>query len=182
MPWEQPSPSEWSVADTTEDIEPIDQRHTNNELRGSGSEFSNQICFCEIEEDQGATHSSDTIIIPEANTIYSQEWRHLEPSLRVQSEELVLEFMNYHKEEIKMYLPIVMPLTNLSHKDNTDKFGPEEEHAFITLKLCLIQAPILARSNFEKTFIHQIDWSKFAIGAILAQKLDGKREKCDCLL
>jgi hypothetical protein len=61
-------------------------------------------------------------------------------------------------------------LTNLLKKDTVFVWTPTENQAFVALKTALIQAPILAISNFHKQFIIETDASGGGIGAVLQQK------------
>jgi hypothetical protein len=44
------------------------------------------------------------------------------------------------------------------------------------LKAALVDAPVLTRPNFKRTFWLDVDWSPKGVGAILSQK-EGKFEK-----
>jgi hypothetical protein len=50
------------------------------------------------------------------------------------------------------------------------------ERAYQTLKTALVNAPILTRPDFKRTFWLDVDWSPKGVGAILSQK-DGKFER-----
>jgi hypothetical protein len=63
-------------------------------------------------------------------------------------------------------------------KKNTPYIWSDGQHdAFEKLKTCLMTPPILAYPNFEKPFILYTDASTFALGAILSQKDEDKRER-----
>jgi hypothetical protein len=47
---------------------------------------------------------------------------------------------------------------------------------FVALKRKLLEAPILIRLDFNKSFILDVDWSIKGVGAILSQKF-GKQEQ-----
>jgi hypothetical protein len=50
------------------------------------------------------------------------------------------------------------------------------EQAYQALKTALVNAPILTRADFKRTFWLDVDWSPKGVGTILSQK-DGKFEK-----
>jgi len=53
--------------------------------------------------------------------------------------------------------------------------GPEQEHAFKTLKQCLTRGPILALPDYSRQFVLETDASIRGIGGVLSQDFpDGK--------
>ncbi|XP_072166079.1 uncharacterized protein [Diadema setosum] len=52
-------------------------------------------------------------------------------------------------------------------------WGPEEESAFVKLKECLANPPVLRLPDFEKTFMLKADASDSGLGAVLMQEHDG---------
>jgi hypothetical protein len=50
------------------------------------------------------------------------------------------------------------------------------QQAFQELKATLVDAPILTRPDFKKTFCLDVDWLPRGVGAILSQK-EGRFEK-----
>ncbi len=61
-----------------------------------------------------------------------------------------------------------MPLFDLTKKDQSFLWTPTCQEAFDTLKLRLIEAPILVRLDFERPFILDVDWSIKGIGLVLS--------------
>ncbi|GES92855.1 retroviral-like aspartic protease 1 [Rhizophagus clarus] len=55
--------------------------------------------------------------------------------------------------------------------------GNDQVDSFEYLKTCLMTPPILSYPNFEKPFILYTDASTFALGAILSQKNEDKKER-----
>lgn len=82
-----------------------------------------------------------------------------------------LGMANYYRRFIPNFSEISSPLTNLLRKKpKTITWNPLAEQSFISLKECLIAAPILANPNFEKPFQIQTDASDSAIAAVLTQQ------------
>jgi hypothetical protein len=67
-------------------------------------------------------------------------------------------------------------LDQLLKKNTPYIWSKDQNDAFEKLKTCLMMPPILAYPNFSKPFILYIDASTFALGAILSQKNEDKRE------
>ena len=65
---------------------------------------------------------------------------------------------------------IATPLNELVKKGVVYKWGKDQEKAFETLKLKLINAPLLALPNFSKTFGIECDASNVGIGVVLLQE------------
>jgi len=68
-------------------------------------------------------------------------------------------------------------LNKLLRKKFIYQWTEEQQEAFENLKKCLTTAPILAYPNFERPFIVYTDASTAAIGAILSQRDDDKKER-----
>ena len=85
-------------------------------------------------------------------------------------------FANYHRNFIKAFAEISVPLYGLTGKN---KFHWEQEHqdAFDKLKIALCSAPVLTIPTKDGRFILDTDASDFAIGAELLQIQDGV-ERC----
>jgi hypothetical protein len=62
------------------------------------------------------------------------------------------------------------------HLRHLDKVLCRLREAYQTLKTALVNAPILTRLDFKRTFWLDVDWSPKGVGAILSQK-DGKFER-----
>jgi len=84
---------------------------------------------------------------------------------------------SYYQKFVKNFSSIAEPLNRLLKKNVPYVWGKDQHDAFERLKTCLITPPILAYPNFEKPFIVYTDASTFALGAILSQKDDSKRER-----
>ena len=87
-----------------------------------------------------------------------------------------LGMINYFRKFIKNCASECKPLTMLCKKEQEFEWKDEQEQAFKKLKRLLVEAPILAFADFDKTFILETDASKHALGAVLMQKdEDGKK-------
>ena len=82
---------------------------------------------------------------------------------------------------IKGFAKIAAPLYDLTSGDNKDKksehvdLSPEAHEAFDCLKAAILQAPILAFPDFNKSFLLETDASGRGLGAVLSQKqADGR--------
>jgi len=64
----------------------------------------------------------------------------------------------------------------LTRKDVAFVWDVDYEQAYQALKAALVDAPILARPDFKRTFWLDVDWSPKGVGAILSQK-EGKFER-----
>jgi len=61
-----------------------------------------------------------------------------------------------------------VPLFDLTKKDQSFLWTPFYQKAFDTLKLKLIEAPILVRPDFERPFILDGDWFIKGVGSVLS--------------
>ncbi|XP_071499059.1 uncharacterized protein [Diadema antillarum] len=86
-----------------------------------------------------------------------------------------LGLCGYYRDYIPNYADIALPLTNLTRKGRPGDvvWGPEEESAFVKLKECLANPPVLRLPDFEKTFMLKVDASDSGLGAVLMQEHDG---------
>ena len=63
----------------------------------------------------------------------------------------------------------MLPLTQLTKKNQAFVWTPEADKAFTQLKEAFTSAPVLAHVDPEKPFIIEADASDFALGSILSQ-------------
>lgn len=79
-----------------------------------------------------------------------------------------LGLANYYLRFMYHYSIITRPLTDLLKKEGF-RWNTKAEQAFANLKIALAIAPVLALSDFTKTFIIETDPSGIGIGAVLMQ-------------
>jgi hypothetical protein len=87
-----------------------------------------------------------------------------------------LGLTGYYRKYVKGYSSLASPLFDLTRKDATFVWDKSCEQAYQTLKAALVNALVLTRPDFKRTFWLDVDWSPKGVGAILSQK-DGKFER-----
>ena len=102
--------------------------------------------------------------------------RAMKPPRHTRDVRSFLGLVGYYRRFIHHFSNIARPLNKLLHKDFQWTWGFDQEAAFGKLKECLQRSPILIRPDHNREFILQTDWSRFAVGAILAQRLTDRRE------
>jgi hypothetical protein len=88
-----------------------------------------------------------------------------------------LGVVGYFRQFIPDYATIARPLYLLLKKEVKFSWGEEQAQALQAFKKALTTAPVLAFPDFEKEFILTTDASGYAVGAILMQEDDNKRER-----
>ncbi|GET03433.1 retroviral-like aspartic protease 1 [Rhizophagus clarus] len=83
---------------------------------------------------------------------------------------------SYYQKFVKNFSRIVEPLNRLLKKNTPFVWRNDQVDSFKYLKNCLMTPPILSYPNFKKPFILYTDASTFALGAILSQKNEDKKE------
>ncbi len=94
----------------------------------------------------------------------------------VTSVRLFLGLTGYYRKYIRGYSRLVGPLFELTRKDVAFVWNMGCEHAYQALKTTLVDAPVLSRPDFKRTFWLDVDWSPKGVRAILSQK-EGRFEK-----
>lgn len=89
-----------------------------------------------------------------------------------------LGLLNYYRKWVKNFSIIAKPLYILLQKDIKFDWNSEHETAFATLKNSLLSPPLLKFPDYKKTFFIFCDACDIGIGAVLAQKYEGK----DCAI
>jgi hypothetical protein len=84
---------------------------------------------------------------------------------------------SYYRKFIKGFSTIVEPLNRLLKKNVSYRWTTDQQKAFENLKDCLTSPPILAYPDLDKPYILYTDASTYALGAILSQKGDDKKER-----
>jgi len=87
-----------------------------------------------------------------------------------------LRLIGYYRKYIKGYARLAAPLFELTRKDVDFLWDAGCQQAFQALRTALVEAPILIRPNFKRSFCLDVDWSPKGVGAILSQR-EGKLEK-----
>jgi len=87
-----------------------------------------------------------------------------------------LGLTGYYRKYIKGYARLVVPLFELTRKDVDFLWDAGCQQAFQALRTALVEAPILTRPDFKRSFCLDVDWSPKGVGAILSQR-EGKLEK-----
>ena len=77
-------------------------------------------------------------------------------------------FANFYKRFIKNFSAIAQPLTDLTKKDRSWRWGPEEQNAFDKLIKAFTTPSILKHFDPTKEIIIETNASNFAIGCILS--------------
>jgi hypothetical protein len=76
---------------------------------------------------------------------------------------------SFYRRFVKDFSTIAAPLTEIIKKNVGFHWGSDQANAFATLKERLCSTPVLALSDFNKTFEIECDASRIRIGAVLMQ-------------
>ena len=117
----------------------------------------------------GYVVSSDGIAMDPMKVQAILEWK---TPLSVRDVQCFLGFANFYRKFIKDYSKVVLPLTQLTHKDQPFIWSSDASEAFESLKRAFTTAPILAHVDPTKRFILEADASDFALGSVLSQTGD----------
>jgi hypothetical protein len=82
-----------------------------------------------------------------------------------------LGLCGFFRRFVEHYATIAKPLTSLTSGQYTNPipWSPAAQHAFVTLKQRLLEAPILMLPDFSQPFEIEVDASGVALGAMLLQ-------------
>lgn len=114
----------------------------------------------------------DGLQLDEENIKTVKEWPRPETTRHV---EQFLGLMNYHRNFMKDYARIAVPLYGLTGKAKF-VWRTEHEEAFQQIKEALTQAPVLGLPNKRDPFILDTDASDIAIGAVVSQVQKGEEK------
>ena len=84
----------------------------------------------------------------------------------------VLGFANYFRRFLSGYANIAKPLDEITGRNVQFQWNEERQLAFETLKLALLDAPVLRLADLSKAFQIFTDTSGVALGAVLLQETD----------
>jgi hypothetical protein len=110
--------------------------------------------------------SKDGVRVDPKNIEAMQDWLHPKTLKRFC---LFLGLTGYYHKFVKNYGKIAAPLTALL-KNNSFTWTPAAAQAFQTLKTTMCTTPVLALSDFTKTFVLECDASGKGISAVLMQE------------
>ena len=80
----------------------------------------------------------------------------------------------FYKRFIRDFLKIARPLCRLLEKDAKFNFDESCQYSFEEIKSRLVEAPIIAKPDWNKEFEIMCDANDYAMGAVLGQKVDNK--------
>ena len=103
----------------------------------------------------------------------------LPPPINVAEVRSFLGLVGYYRTFVKRFSDKAAPLNALLRKEQAWKWTPECPNAFEVLKGEITARPVSAYPDFSKPFRLYTDASNIGLGAILAQRQNGK-EKIIC--
>ena len=78
----------------------------------------------------------------------------------------------FYRRFIRDFSKVAMPLCRLLEKDTKLKFYESYQRSFEEIKSRLVEAPIMAKQDWNKEFEIMCDASDYAMGAVLGQRTD----------
>ena len=120
----------------------------------------------------GYTISSSGISMDPAKVKTVLDWK---TPQSVRDVQCFLGFANFYRKFIKDYSKIVLPLTQLTQKNQPFIWSTSANLAFEGLKHAFTSAPILMHVDPTKRFILEADASDFALGSVLSQTGDDSK-------
>ena len=93
----------------------------------------------------------------------------LKPPTNLKELQRCLGIASWYRRFVHDYSDTVQPLTALTRKSKSWKWGDVEQKAFEELKKKLTEAPVLACPDFSKQFVLQTDASDYGLGVMLTQ-------------
>ena len=118
----------------------------------------NQVIFL------GYIVSSEGISMDPAKVQTILEWR---TPQSVHDVQCFLGFANFYRKFIRNYSKKILPLTQLTHKNQPFIWNSSAAEAFESLKRAFTLVLILIHANQDKPFIWEVDASDFALGSVL---------------
>ena len=99
--------------------------------------------------------------------------RDMQPPTNLKELQRLLGMTGYYRQTIKGYAQIVEPLNRLCRKNELFLWGPDQQEAFEKLKQELTSDRVMAYPHPDLPYKLYTDASGYAVGAILAQDIDG---------
>ena len=93
-------------------------------------------------------------------------------SIRVGPGSGVATHVGFYRRFIRDFSKVSKPLCRLLEKDTKFKFDESSQRSFEEIKSRLVEAPIMAKSDWNKEFEIMCDASDYAMGAVLGQRTD----------
>ncbi|OAE26957.1 hypothetical protein AXG93_225s1000 [Marchantia polymorpha subsp. ruderalis] len=100
----------------------------------------------------------------------------LEPLTNLRELRAFLGHVGYYQRFIHMYAILAADLTKMLKKDEPYEWGKKQQLTFEALKAKLTTAPVLRSPDWERPFHVYVDKLPFAIGVVLSQKDDNKKD------
>ena len=98
--------------------------------------------------------------------------RNLIPPTTVKEIRSFLGHVGFYRRFIRDFSKIARPLCRLLEKDTKYNFDESCQNSFEEIKSRLVEAPIMAKPNWNREFEIMCDASGFAMGAVLGQKAE----------
>ena len=98
--------------------------------------------------------------------------RNLIPPTTVKGIRSFLGHAGFYRRFIRDFSKITRPLCRLLEKDTKFNFDESCQNSFEEIKSKLVEAPIMAKPDWNREFEIMCDASDFAMGAILGQKAE----------
>jgi transposase InsO family protein len=142
-------------------------------LRAHHLELKPEKCEFHKEEVEFLGHmvGVNGVRISEAKIKTIKEWETPKTVKDVQS---FLGFVNFNRQFIRDFAKIAIPLTKLTKKETTWRWGESQQEAFEKLKLACITEPVLVAFRSGEPLRFETDASDLAMGGAALQERDGK--------
>ena len=98
--------------------------------------------------------------------------KNLMPPTTIKGIRSFLGHAGFNKRFIKDFSKIARPLYRLLEKDANFNFDESCQRSFEEIRLKLVEAPIMAKPDWDKEFEIMCDASDYAMGAVLGQRTD----------
>ena len=85
-----------------------------------------------------------------------------------------LGLANYYRRFVRNFAARAAPLHELLKADTAWAWTPERHSAFQDIQNALMSAPVVIAPDFSRPFVLRTDASKYAVGAVLSQTVDGE--------